>query len=83
MAEQRSLTLYLADGRGRSRLVVKARLAERRRSRRSLPVLAGGHVAQGSVDGDGPGVEPPHHLAHLLPVVEGLAAPQPGNILLE
>lgn len=48
-----------------------------------LPVLSGGDVAQGSVDGDGPGVEAPHHLAHLLPVVEGVAAPQVGNTVLE
>lgn len=48
-----------------------------------LPVLSGGDVAQGSVDGDGPGVEAPHHLAHLLPVAEGAAAPQAGNTVLE
>lgn len=49
----------------------------------SLAVLPGGDVAHGSVDGDGPGVEAPHHLAHLLPVAEGVAAPQAGNIVLE
>lgn len=88
ISSQRSLTVWrstwlLSDGSGRSRTVVKTRLSGRRWSRCSLPVLSGGHVAHGSVDGDGPGVEPPHHLAHLLSVVEGFAAPQPGNILLE
>lgn len=48
-----------------------------------LPVLSGGDVAHGSVDGDGPGVEAPHHLAHLLPVAEGVAAPQAADAVLE
>lgn len=51
--------------------------------RQSLSVLSWGDVAHGSVDGDGPGVEAPHHFAHLLPVAEGVTAPILGNILLE
>lgn len=51
--------------------------------RPSFPVLSWADVAHGPVDGDGPGVKAPHHLAHLLSVVEGVIAPHLGNALLE
>ena len=46
-------------------------------------MLSRGDVAHNSVDGDGPGVEAPHHLAHLLPVAEAVTAPRVGNLLLK
>lgn len=49
---------------------------------RLLPVLSWGDVAHSSVDGDGSSVEAPHHLAHLLPVTEGVIPPHQGSILL-